>query len=216
MTTHKLIPIPFHKDTLYLIDEAGKPYVPVRPIVENLSLDWKVQYRKLMAAPDRWGVVMMTTPSAGGPQQALCIPMGKTAAFLFSIDPNKVKAEARPGLVLYQERCDVVLADFWMGTRCPPTSALPEPGAVKLGPDEEVIHRRDRENLELRIEVAELRLLVQELEERKRPNATPEQEEEIIQLVLKGCGPTEIGEKVGRPAGGVTSIIKRLRNEGRL
>lgn len=103
-----LTPIPFHHQTVQLIEHEGKPYVAMRPIVENLGLDWKAQHRKLT---DKFakGVVTMTTPSAGGPQQTLCLPLTKLAAFLYSIDANRVKPELRDLVIAYQDECDEVL-----------------------------------------------------------------------------------------------------------
>jgi len=68
----------------------------------------------------------------------------------------------------------------------------------------------------MKAELAELRLEKLTNEKRKRNNPTRQQEEDIIRLVRQGCGPTEISKKVSRPLGGVKTIIKRLRDEGRL
>ena len=42
-----LTPVPFHGDTLYLLEHQGEPYVPVRPICEALGLEWERQRKKL-------------------------------------------------------------------------------------------------------------------------------------------------------------------------
>ena len=113
MKEHELSVIPFNQDTIYLTEHEGEPYVPLRPIVENLGLDWGSQYRKVMADQKRWGVVMMTTPSSGGPQETLCIPLRKVAAFLTTIEPRKTREAVRPKLIIYQDTCDQVLWDYW-------------------------------------------------------------------------------------------------------
>ncbi len=63
------IPVPFHGQTLYLINHNDEPYTPMRPIVEGMGLDWKSQHRKLAEAAERWSVVIMTTETetAGTP-----------------------------------------------------------------------------------------------------------------------------------------------------
>ncbi len=60
-----LINVPFRNTTLEMIDHDGQPYVAMKPIVEGMGLDWKTQHRKLTADKGRWGMVIMTMPSAG-------------------------------------------------------------------------------------------------------------------------------------------------------
>ncbi|HAS8353861.1 TPA: hypothetical protein I7721_22630, partial [Vibrio vulnificus] len=52
-------------------------------------------------------------PSAGGLQEMLCIPLRKLNGWLFSINPNKVKASIRDKLIAYQEECFAALHDYW-------------------------------------------------------------------------------------------------------
>src|SRR3990172_3995460 len=102
MKEHKLSVIPFHQDKIYLTEHEGEPYVPLRPIIENLGIAWTNQRVKIKAALKRWGVMIIITPSPGGPQEAICIPLCKMPAFLMTIDPRKVKPAVRPKLELYQ------------------------------------------------------------------------------------------------------------------
>ena len=60
---------------------------------------------------------MIETPSEGGAQQTLCIPVRKLPAFLASINPKKVRPELRPKIELYQAECDAALWDYWMKGR---------------------------------------------------------------------------------------------------
>ena len=61
-----LDPVDFHGQALVVLDRAGQPYVAMKPVVEGMGLDWKIQHRKLTDESDRWGMVMMGIPSAGG------------------------------------------------------------------------------------------------------------------------------------------------------
>ncbi len=106
-------PIQFHGDTIYSIEHDGQPYTPVRPIVENMGLDWASQSVKLQRSKERWGVVIITTPSKGGNQGHLCIPVRKLPGFLATINPLKVGNKLRPKIVKYQNECDDVLWDYW-------------------------------------------------------------------------------------------------------
>lgn len=113
MTENTLMPVTFHGDTIYCVDHEGQPYAPVKPLVENLGIDWRTQARKLRDDAERWGVVKMTTPTTSGEQETICIPVFRVFSFLSSINPDKVKEEIREKLVRYQTECDKVLWQYW-------------------------------------------------------------------------------------------------------
>ena len=62
---NQLIPVPFYSDTVVLVEHQNKPYVAMKPIVNNLGLDWKTQYRKLGEKFDSVMVIMTTTGADG-------------------------------------------------------------------------------------------------------------------------------------------------------
>lgn len=129
-----LIPVPFHGATLYLIPHNDEPYTPMRPIVEGMGLDWSRQYRKL-ATSERWGVAQMTTPSAGGPQESLCLPVRKLPGWLMTIHPNKVRASMRETIIAYQNECDDVLWRYWREARIEaPFKPAPTPLIAQVDP----------------------------------------------------------------------------------
>jgi hypothetical protein len=113
MKEHQLIVVPFHEDRIYLINHEGEPYVPIRPIIENLGLSWSPQHLKLKADSERWGVTILVTPSPGGPQETICLPLRKVPAFLNTIDPHKCREAIRPKLRLYQNESDDALWRYW-------------------------------------------------------------------------------------------------------
>ncbi len=107
------VPVPFYGDTLFLVEKDGVPMTPLRPIIENIGLQWRGQWEKVTADAKRWGGVGIYIPSSGGPQEMLCIPVRKLPAFLFSISPNKVPENRREKLIKYQEECDDALWNYW-------------------------------------------------------------------------------------------------------
>jgi len=111
----ELTPISFHGDTIYAVDHNGEPYTAMRPIIENMGLTWPSQLTKLQNQAARWGVTIIVTPSEGGPQQTLCIPVRKLAGFLATINHNKVKNQLRAKVLAYQRECDDVLWAYWSG-----------------------------------------------------------------------------------------------------
>lgn len=111
--SQSLSPVPFHGDTIFVVDHQGEPLAPVRPIVENIGLEWSAQRQKLTANRPRWGVSMIDTPSAGGLQKTLCIPVRKLAGFLATINPAKVRNDLRAKIICYQNECDDALWNYW-------------------------------------------------------------------------------------------------------
>lgn len=112
-----LSPVTFHGDTIFCIDYQGQPYTPMKPIVENMGLDWQSQAAKFRANKDRWGVVIIATPSNGGEQQSTCLPVRKLPSYLNSINPRKVRPELRAKIELYQAESDDALWNYWMHGR---------------------------------------------------------------------------------------------------
>ena len=49
-----LEPVSFRNDTIYAIEYNGEAYTPLRPIVENMGLDWKSQSVKLQSNKKRF------------------------------------------------------------------------------------------------------------------------------------------------------------------
>lgn len=125
-----LSPVTFHGDTIFCIDYQDQPYTPMRPIVENMGLDWQSQATKFRANKDRWGVVIIATPSKGGEQQSTCMPVRKLPAWLNSINPKKVAPELRAKIALYQAESDDALWDYWMNGR----AERPTPAPAADGP----------------------------------------------------------------------------------
>ena len=105
--------VPFQGDNILLAEYNGEPYVPAKPIVENMGLDWKGQHAKIRSNERRWGMVIISIPSGGGMQEMSCIPLRKLPAFFYSIDARKVKAEIRPKVEKYQDECDDALWAYW-------------------------------------------------------------------------------------------------------
>lgn len=116
MTTMSLqqITVPFHNTELFLIEHNGQPYTPLRQIVQGMGLDWASQFTKIKQKFATC-VVEITMQILGDDQSRshTCIPVRKLPAWLYSVNPNKVKPELRDTVIKYQEECDDVLWDYW-------------------------------------------------------------------------------------------------------
>lgn len=107
--------------TAALVEENGRRviYVPLRPVCNQLGIDWSSQRQRINRDPVlskmTKGVVVSTTPSVegrgGGPQEMFCIPLDYLNGWLFGINANRVKPEIRDRLIRYQTECYRVLAD---------------------------------------------------------------------------------------------------------
>lgn len=109
----QLFPVPFYEDTLVLVDHDGKPFVAMKPIVENMGLAWQVQHRKLTEKFGSTITIMVTVGEDGKQREMVCLPLRKIPAFLYSVNPNKVKPALRDKIVRYQGECDDALWDYW-------------------------------------------------------------------------------------------------------
>ena len=93
---------------------AGIAYVAMKPIVENLGMSWSTQQTKLMKQLEKFNCVHMNMVAADGKlRKLLCLPLKKLNGWLFSINPEKVRADIRDKLIQYQEECFTVLHDYW-------------------------------------------------------------------------------------------------------
>lgn len=107
------INVPFHGQSLATIFYEGQPFVAMRPIVENIGIDWAGQTVKLKKQKEKFGCCDIATPSNGGVQSMLCLPLKKLNGWLFSINPERVRADIKGKLIQYQDECFSVLYDYW-------------------------------------------------------------------------------------------------------
>ncbi|WP_075167064.1 phage antirepressor N-terminal domain-containing protein [Acinetobacter indicus] len=113
MTSLTQMTVPFHNAELYLVEFNGQPYTAMRPIVENMGLDWKAQLVKIKQRFNSVVGEITTTGKDGKQYKMLCLPLKKLFGWLMTISPNKVKPELRDTVIKYQEECDDVLWDYW-------------------------------------------------------------------------------------------------------
>ncbi|MCT8560438.1 hypothetical protein KZ316_11030 [Glaesserella parasuis] len=103
----------FYGSELITLKVEDVIYTAVRPIVEALGLSWSTQNRKLENSKDKFGCVHMNTPTNGGMQTMLCMPLKKLNGWLFSINPEKVRPDLKDRVIQYQEECFEALYNYW-------------------------------------------------------------------------------------------------------
>jgi len=116
----KIERVAFYSDEILAIYEDGQIWVAVRPIIENLGLNWSKQYRKILADPVLSQVVAQKATTSKGEDgktytvKMLCLPVEYLNGFLFKINPNKVKSEeTREKIIRYQKECYRVLYEYF-------------------------------------------------------------------------------------------------------
>lgn len=112
----KLVTVAFHGDTLFAIDGPDGPAVAVKPISDRLGLDWRGQRQRIERSPVlAKGRCVMPLPSVGGPQETVCLRLDLVPGWLFGIDVERVRPEARDAVLQYQEQCFGALAAHFYG-----------------------------------------------------------------------------------------------------
>ena len=106
------INVPFHGDNLYLVNNSGDAFVPMKPVVESMGLSWQPQHEKLKQRFSK-GITEIVIPTAGGNQSMTCLAFRKFAGWLHTINVGKVRPELREKVARYQEECDDVLYQYW-------------------------------------------------------------------------------------------------------
>ncbi|HHL2825779.1 TPA: phage antirepressor N-terminal domain-containing protein [Citrobacter murliniae] len=106
------INVSFHGDALLLVSQNGEAFVPMKPVVEGMGLDWASQFTKIKTRFSK-GIVEIAIPSKGGVQSMTCLAFRKFAGWLHTINVGKVRHELREKVARYQEECDDVLYQYW-------------------------------------------------------------------------------------------------------
>lgn len=135
----KIVQVDFHGEALWAAERDGDVLVAVKPICEALGVQWAAQLKRIKRdAVMREGMSMMDTPSAGGEQKAICLPLRLLNGWLFGIDERRVKDDAHDKVLRYKRECYEVLfrhfhgvaQDALTGDVCP--DPLPDDGSPEF------------------------------------------------------------------------------------
>ncbi len=94
---------------LFVQDDDGTLYLPVRLTCQALGIDHKGQLEKLQGDdgyPE--ALIELPVPTAGGMQRATCIHKREGAAWIGSINPKRVKESVRGRLAEFKQ--DLLIA----------------------------------------------------------------------------------------------------------
>lgn len=126
--------IDFNGQSLITIEKDGIHYAAVKPICENIGLDWYSQ-RKRIERDDVLNstkVIMTLVAEDGRNREMVCLPIEFLNGWLFGVDANRVNPEIKAPLIQYKMQCYKVLHDYWhTGAAIDPHANQDLPSTVK-------------------------------------------------------------------------------------
>ncbi len=118
--------VQFHGDAIQAVRGEGEQvWVVVKRVCEALGLDPRSQRRRIDRSPWAVGVKMTSTGPDGKNYEAFCLSLGSLPMWLATIEPSRVKPEARTKLIAYQRECADVLRDHFFGRAVQPAVVSP-------------------------------------------------------------------------------------------
>ncbi|AIT43378.1 phage antirepressor N-terminal domain-containing protein [Moraxella catarrhalis] len=113
--TNQIQTVNFHNQTLITLEKDGNHYVAMKPICENIGLDWASQLTRIKRDEVLNSVIVMITTTGADRKiyKMLCLPIQYLNGWLFGVDTNRVKAEIKETLITYKKECYQALFDYW-------------------------------------------------------------------------------------------------------
>ena len=107
--------ISFNHQSLVTFKQNGTHYTAMKPICENIGLDWKSQYSRMKRDDvlNATMVIITIVAEDGKKREMICLPIEYLNGWLFGIDINRCKPEIRDTLIKYKKECYQALHDYW-------------------------------------------------------------------------------------------------------
>ncbi|ACA32543.1 putative antirepressor protein [Histophilus somni 2336] len=107
--------ISFNNQALVTFEQNGTHYTAMKPICENIGLDWASQYSRIKRDDilNSTIVIITTVAEDSKIREMLCLPIDYLNGWLFGIDVNRCKPEIRETLIKYKKECYAALHDYW-------------------------------------------------------------------------------------------------------
>lgn len=110
MNIHDLI---ICKTKVEAVVHGGEVWIPLRRMCDNLGLHLEAQQTRVKDDPRFSFRVIRTVAADGKMREMFCLPKEQIHGWLFTINPNKVKASARKTLLAYQREIMRVLDHYF-------------------------------------------------------------------------------------------------------
>lgn len=102
----------------FISEQDGEQWVAIAPLCEALGINTKKQKLRLQNNPQFKGRYLMV-PTFGGDQESICIPVRQVGMWIGNINANRVKPDAKAGLLNLQEHLQDALYHYLNGTLTP-------------------------------------------------------------------------------------------------
>lgn len=111
----KLVEVKFHDQVLTAVMHEGEAYVAMKPICENLGLDWSSQLQRIKrdSVLNRTMVMITTVATDQIEREMAMIPVKFLNGWLFGVDESRVRAELVERLVEYKLECYEALHNYF-------------------------------------------------------------------------------------------------------
>lgn len=126
--------IDFNGQSLLTIEKDGVHYAAVKPICENIGLQWSAQLKRIQRDDvlNSTMSIMDIVAEDGKNREMVCLPIEFLNGWLFGVDANRVKPEIKAPLIQYKMQCYKVLHDYWhTGAAIDPHANQDLPSSVK-------------------------------------------------------------------------------------
>lgn len=126
-------------------ESTGVVYVALKPIITAMGLDAKRQLEKVKN-DSRFNYGLMPMVGADGKKREMgALAVDHLPAFLYSINPNRVRKDLRDRIIAFQTETFAVINAYWR-TKTRQSAATP----ARIGELEQRIYMLKRENTELK------------------------------------------------------------------
>ncbi|WLS93582.1 phage antirepressor N-terminal domain-containing protein [Gilliamella apis] len=141
MNNTKLETIQFHNQSLIVLNHENKPYIAIKPICENIGLDWEAQRQRIKRNEilNSTACMIKVVAKDGKNREVLCLPLGYLNGWLAGIELSRVNPQIKPLLKQYQLECFDVLYNHFMpkvAQQYPNTISVEQQQAIKQAVNE--------------------------------------------------------------------------------
>ncbi len=105
-----IIPFQGTKLVTALVDDVI--YIAMKPFVEAMGLAWQSQSEKIKS-DERYHDTVIPYKTNGGMQEMLSLTAYQLPAYLYSINPNKVRKDLRDRIIAFQSETFKVINEYW-------------------------------------------------------------------------------------------------------
>lgn len=186
--------------------DSGVVFVAMKPLIEGMGLDWSGQ-RKKIVGDNRYRHMSIPYDTSSGVQEMLSLATDHLPAFLYSINPNKIREDLRDKIIAFQSETFAVINSYWREKRVSERlSSKPL--------DDKVLAERDRLKDELLQAQRDLIIELQRAKGEERPDVfnkwmSDEETETIIRRYRSGETIAQIARSINRTRGGVSGVLRR-------